>query len=154
MRFKESMVLLLWTGAILVAVVPWDLQNHTHWAKVCWIPFVTPPVKTSDIVANLLLYLPWGFCFARRRAAPVRIGWVVAYAAALSIATEATQLFSHTRFPSATDVTCNVAGAWLGAVIAAVIRRQAIASGHGGAVCFAEFETHRQATSLPCNGEH
>jgi VanZ family protein len=33
-----------------------------------------------------------------------------------SVATEATQLLSHGRFPSTTDVTCNVAGAWGGAV--------------------------------------
>jgi glycopeptide antibiotics resistance protein len=121
METRRSIVLLLWTGAIVLCVIPWDLQNHTHWAKVCWIPFVTPPVKASDIVANVLLYVPWGFSFVRRRAAPARLGWVIACAGALSIATEATQLFSHTRFPSATDVTCNVVGAWLGAAIASVI---------------------------------
>ena len=33
----------------------------------------------------------------------------------LALATEASQLFSHGRFPSVTDLTCNVLGAWLGA---------------------------------------
>jgi glycopeptide antibiotics resistance protein len=129
MGFKPSPALLFWTGVILLCVIPSDLQNHTHWAKVCWIPFVTPPVKMSDILANMLLYVPWGFCFARPSVPPGRSRVVIACAAALSVVTEATQLFSHTRFPSATDVTCNVAGAWLGAMMArARVRAPDVAS--------------------------
>jgi hypothetical protein len=44
---------------------PWgDLQNHTHWAKVGWIPFVSPPVRSFDVLQNLLLFAPFGFFVA------------------------------------------------------------------------------------------
>jgi VanZ like family len=93
--------LIVWTIFIGVCVVPWmDLQNHTHWSKVQWIPFVTPPVKL----------IRWA---GRKRSL-----LAVVAAAALSLATEWTQLYSHSRFPSLTDVTCNVIGAIVGVWIA------------------------------------
>ena len=111
--------LLAWTGLILLAVVPWaTFQNHSHWARVQWIPFVTPPVKLRDIVANVLLYCPFGWWAWRglRSSTVPRIVWL---AVALSVATEFSQVYSHGRFPSTTDLTCNVLGAWLGARAAA-----------------------------------
>ena len=108
----------LWTLIICGAVVPWsDLQNHTHWSKVQWIPFVTPPVKLVDIVLNVALYVPFGYWFTRW-AGRRRTGLAVASAGALSLATEWTQLYSHSRFPSLTDVTCNVLGAVVGVWLA------------------------------------
>ena len=111
--------LVLWTGLSLLAVLPWaSYQNHSHWQRVNWIPFVTPELKLRDVVVNLLLYAPWGYFCARSLRAAAAHMWVVALlAAALSITTEATQLYSHGRFPSATDVTCNVIGALAGAII-------------------------------------
>jgi hypothetical protein len=110
----------LWTGLIVLAVVPWtSYQNHAHWQRVAWIPFISPPVKLRDVGANLLMYAPWGFFAARSqpgRALPV--GIIVALGAALSLATEASQLYSHGRFPSATDVVCNVLGAFAGSMYA------------------------------------
>ncbi len=44
--------------------------------------------------------------------------WVVTAAAAVSIATEWVQLYSHMRFPMATDVACNVIGCWAGLTVA------------------------------------
>jgi VanZ family protein len=38
----------------------------------------------------------------------------VAAATGLSLVTEATQVYSHSRVPSMTDVVCNAAGAWVG----------------------------------------
>jgi glycopeptide antibiotics resistance protein len=110
--------LIAWTILIGVCVVPWmDLQNHTHWSKVQWIPFVTPPVKVVDIVVNVVLYLPFGYWFVRW-AGRRRSLLAVVSAASLSLATEWTQLYSHSRFPSLTDVTCNVIGAIVGVWIA------------------------------------
>lgn len=105
---------MLWTLVICACVIPWtDLQNHSHWARVQWIPFVTPPVKAVDIAVNVLLYMPFGYLFARwmGRCGVVR---VAACAGALSLFTEWTQLYSHSRFPSLTDTTCNVIGALIG----------------------------------------
>jgi glycopeptide antibiotics resistance protein len=106
----------VWTAIILAVTVPWtDLVGHTHWGKVQWIPFVTPPVKLLDIVVNLLLYVPFGYGLIR--ASPPRVrGWhVVAIAGSLSLAVEWSQLYSHSRFPSTQDLLCNVSGAWAGA---------------------------------------
>jgi glycopeptide antibiotics resistance protein len=106
--------LLVWILLICLAVVPWtDLQNHSHWARVQWIPFVTPPIKLADIIVNIVLYVPFGYWFVRWRGRR-RAGLAVASAAALSLVTEWTQLYSHSRFPSLTDVTCNVIGTLLG----------------------------------------
>ena len=105
--------------AAFAADWPWgDLQNHTHWDKVAWIPFVTPPVTPFDIVQNLLLFAPFG-CFVGLAAGRTR-GRALVRAGVLTLligfAGEASQLYSHTRFPSATDLLCNVVGAMLAAV--------------------------------------
>jgi VanZ family protein len=64
----------------------------------------------------VLLYVPWGYFWARQRPDPTqRVRAVVALAAALSIVTEISQVYAHGRFPSATDVTCNLVGAFIGA---------------------------------------
>ncbi len=120
--------LALWTGFIVLLVAPWTMyENHTHWQRVAWIPFVSPPIKIRDVAVNLLLYAPWGYFGARSlRSRPPSLlrsfgetgsPWiVVALAAVLSLATEASQLYSHGRFPSATDLTCNILGACAGAM--------------------------------------
>jgi glycopeptide antibiotics resistance protein len=103
---------------ICAAVVPWtDLQNHSHWSRVQWIPFVTPPVKLVDIVINVALYIPFGYWFVRW-AGRRRTALAVASAGALSVLTEWTQLYSHSRFPSFTDVTCNIIGTLVGVWVA------------------------------------
>lgn len=104
---------------VLRIVLPWhDLQDHAHWGKVQWIPFVSPPIKMIDIVGNVLLYMPFGYfggTTAGRRWSP----WMVlACAAALSLSTESVQLFSHRRYPSTTDVLCNVTGCLAGLCVA------------------------------------
>lgn len=106
--------LAIWTGIIFLLVVPWgSYQDHSHWARVQWIPFVTPPIKLRDIVANTLVYVPFGYWSMRLGERP-RAWRGVVLAFALSLATEFTQVYSHGRFPSTTDVVCNVFGAWLG----------------------------------------
>lgn len=106
----------LWSVIIVAATVPWtSFVGHTHWQKVQWIPFVTPPVKMLDILGNVLLYLPFGYGFVRAfppRISPLR---AAALAGTLSFAVEWSQLYSHSRFPSVQDVLCDVLGAWLGA---------------------------------------
>lgn len=112
---------------IALALVPWaDVQNHSHWANVRWVPFVTPPVRARDILGNLLLFAPLGVVLAR---AGLGIVWIGAVCAGLSVAGEWTQLYSHSRFPSAQDVVCNLAGglmtAWIVRGLAPAGRRPA-----------------------------
>ena len=105
----------IWTAVILAATIPWDFVGHTHWQKVQWVPFVTPPVKLIDIVVNILLYVPLGYGVIRAFASKARPWQVAALAGALSVTVEWTQLYSHSRFPSVQDVVCNMSGAWIGA---------------------------------------
>jgi VanZ family protein len=47
---------------------------------------------------------------------PRRVWIVVALAAMLSLVTETSQLYSHGRIPSGSDLTCNILGAFAGAM--------------------------------------
>jgi glycopeptide antibiotics resistance protein len=118
---------ILWMVVIVVCVFPWlSLRDHSHWDRVQWIPFGTAPIKARDVVANLLLYVPLGYWWMRLGGTPrawrgVLVGFL------LSVGTEIVQVYSHGRFPSATDVTCNTFGAWLGTGLAG--RRASRATG-------------------------
>jgi len=105
----------LWVGVIIFVVVPWyRVQDHSHWAGVQWVPFLTPPIRLRDMIANTLFYIPFGYLGVR--AIDRRVGRVVVLAGLLSLLTEFSQVFSHGRFPSSTDLVCNTLGAWAGAL--------------------------------------
>jgi len=81
-----------------------------------WLPFSTPPpLAAPDVLINVLLYVPFGYLYAssRRGRGPGFLRGVI-LALGLSIVTELTQVYSHARFPSATDVALNAAGASIG----------------------------------------
>jgi glycopeptide antibiotics resistance protein len=117
-RFRAPgarILLLLWIGVIAVIVIPWgSFQSHAHWNGIGWIPFLSPPFRVRDIVLNTLLYVPFGYWSVQQRGGS-GVWRACGYALALSVAMECTQVFSHRRFPSATDVTTNVLGALWGA---------------------------------------
>jgi glycopeptide antibiotics resistance protein len=112
----------LWVVVILIGVIPWrGWQGHEHWSRVTWIPFSTAitPLRPRDLVVNVLLYAPLGFFLARDHlTGRGRWALVIGLALALSVGTEVLQVYSHGRFPSATDVVMNVAGSALGAALA------------------------------------
>jgi hypothetical protein len=116
----------IWIAVIIVAVVPWyDFQSHSHWRRVGWVPFLSPPVRLRDILINTAMYVPFGlFFFTHDRANRLRTFLIVVAALTLSMTTEASQSYSHSRFPSATDVVANTSGAALGCAIAAGRRRR------------------------------
>ena len=113
------------TAIIAAIVFPWgSLQDHSHWAKIGWVPFVSPPIRRFDIVANTLLFAPLGAGAALAFRRPVATA--AGLALALSLSGEAVQIYTHSRFPSATDVVCNVAGAVVSAlVVGRTLRRSA-----------------------------
>lgn len=116
---RPRLALLLSTLLIIAAVVPWlTYTNHSHWGGVRWFPFVSAPQKIRDWAANVALYVPFGYSFARQRAGGGRLWRAIVYAGMLSTATECTQVFAHRRFPSTTDIACNVLGAVAGAKLA------------------------------------
>ena len=106
--------LILSSALVLIADYPWgDFRGHSHWTRVVWVPFVTRPIRVSDIVLNVLLCAPLGGFAGRLFRHPLLSAFGLSLL--LSLAGEWMQVYSHTRFPSMTDVTCNVAGAVLAA---------------------------------------
>src|SRR5687767_11782754 len=96
----RSRTLLLWTGAVVLVVVPWaSLQNHAHWHHIAWIPFVSGPIKAVDLVGNTLLYLPFAYSYARGRGRR-GVYQAITFGFLLSLLSELSQVFSHSRFPS------------------------------------------------------
>jgi glycopeptide antibiotics resistance protein len=116
----------VWTIVIVGAVVPWlGFQGHPHWDRIGWTPFGSPPLRARDMLANVALYIPLGLWHPRSLVAMRRdFLQAMAWALAVSAATEATQIFSHGRFPSMTDVVMNVVGAALGVFIALAVNRR------------------------------
>jgi hypothetical protein len=118
-RVPRRYRLTLWTLVIALCVVPWwGFQWHSHWSRVSWWPFVTGPLRFRDVAVNLLLYMPFGLFFVQgQHRSGSRVAAAVATGLLLSLTTELTQVYSHGRFPSATDVVMNgigvLAGAWM-----------------------------------------
>lgn len=86
-----------------------SLTAHSHWDKVGWVPFVSPPIKAHDLVGNVLLGVPAGLGLAASYAVRPSIAGVVV--GGVSLLCEWAQVYSHRRFPSATDLVCNIGGA-------------------------------------------
>jgi glycopeptide antibiotics resistance protein len=100
----------------LVIIVPWgDFQGHAHWDEVGWIPFVSWPVRNRDIVVNFLLCAPLGIASALYFRSRLLAAGLIAFV--VSLFGEWLQVYSHSRFPSATDLLCNVAGAVVAALV-------------------------------------
>ena len=110
------LVLILTAALTLAAVVPWgDFTGHTHWDEVGWIPFVSWAVRRWDITLNVLLFTPLGIVCAVIFRSGVLAAGTTAFG--VSLFGEWLQVYSHSRFPSATDLVCNVGGAVMAAVI-------------------------------------
>ena len=109
-----------WIVVVLAISFPWyGLVSSPQWNRVHPIPFTDPADRPRDFLANIMLFVPFGYSYGRRK--PV---WeAVAVAAAVSITAETTQLFSTTRFPSATDITAALVGAALGAIASSLMAR-------------------------------
>ena len=114
MSFVRRIPLWFWWAVVVWLVcLPWPGMTAHADRDVQLVPFASSADRPRDVVANLLLFVPFGYLFV---AAHPRRGYAVllAVAAAVSLVAEALQLFSATRFPSATDLLTNSAGALAG----------------------------------------
>lgn len=101
-----------WWGLWALIMLPWDAAaGNPRWDRVEWVPFEFGLLR--DAVLNFLFFVPFGMLAARGR----RVGRAAAAAAAVSVVTEITQLYSAARYPSATDIVVNVAGAAAGVLL-------------------------------------
>ena len=122
-REQWNALLVLWIIVImLLTSMPWrNYVGHSHWALVQWVPFYSYKLVVRDILGNIALFVPFGFClnygFLTRGYG--RASWVFVLCAAfvLSSAAELFQVFCHNRHPSATDVINNMMGAVLGGIL-------------------------------------
>jgi glycopeptide antibiotics resistance protein len=103
--------------ALILLATTWPLsefQNHTHWAQVEWVPF-TKYVRPFDILANVALFAPLGATVAWGSTSRRRVGAATLAALVLSLLIEWSQVYTHNRAATTTDVLTNTLGAWLGA---------------------------------------
>jgi len=122
-------------AAALAVDFPWTTwAGHSHWAKVGWIPFYSWPLSVPDIIQNILLFMPAGVCARLALGERARMRAVL-LALPVSVLGEWTQLYGHSRFPSATDVSCNVlgtlAGVWLAGTLGGSRGRGRLSAGRG-----------------------
>ena len=123
-RRRLRIGLLLSIAVVVVAAYPWgSIVWHAHWSNVGWVPFWSANVRLRDVVANLLLCAPIGVCAGLLYTRGILVAGAITLP--LSLGLETMQIYSHGRFPSATDVACNIAGA---VACAAMIRRFASSS--------------------------
>lgn len=112
--------------------IPFRLDPASVPAKLAqleWMPFERGVSNFSnlDVVANVLLFLPFGFLLlgaiapAPRQPRPFGIAFTGLAALVFAAALEIAQLFAADRVASAIDVEANVAGAVLGAALASLL---------------------------------
>lgn len=103
--------------ALVLLATTWpisDFQDHPHWFRVEWVPF-SSYLRPFDLVANVLLFVPFGAAWASGSSEPRRVRQAMYAGLALALAVELSQVYTHNRIATTTDVVTNTAGAWLGA---------------------------------------
>jgi VanZ family protein len=112
---------ILWLLGWAMFSVPWSsFTTRPRMEQINLVPFSN--ARRADQIRNFVYYLPAGALGIGIGLSPVT---VVTAAAGLSAVAEATQVFSAGRFPSATDLMLNTAGALVGAAIALAARARA-----------------------------
>jgi len=113
-----------WILVIAVASGPWfGVVSHPQWERVTWVPFQGAEDKPKDVLVNFLLFVPFGWSFAKSHRGMAAVGAAVAAAAIVSIAVETPQLFYRLRDPSATDVVMAMCGAGAGSLASQAFHR-------------------------------
>lgn len=114
---------LLWIPLVWLLSFPWiGFTLEPQWHRVHFVPLTDPGDKPRDMIANVLLFVPFGYSVARRRKPLEALRRAAALAAVVSISAEAMQLFSTERYPSATDVSAAILGSLAGALPSLYVR--------------------------------
>ncbi|MET0515167.1 MAG: VanZ family protein [Nitrospiraceae bacterium] len=121
---KRTHLWIAWTIFILmVGVLPLsNFVGHSHWQYIKWVPtqeqLESPPIVLdlfADVVANILLFVPFGFLYTiRLQGRKGSYAAVFVLALILSGGIELYQVYCHNRSTSLLDLIDNVAGALLG----------------------------------------
>jgi len=118
-------------GVLYASLMPYDLtatpeqvQIHLHDAFDYWPLNRDAHICLSDLISNILLYMPLGLLAALtwRRRSPVRACLLaLLLGTTLSVIVETSQLFSLTRTSSILDVEANALGTFIGAGAGSVV---------------------------------
>ena len=123
----------LWVAVIAVASGPWfGIIGHPQWDRLTLVPFTGSEDKPKDMAVNMLLFVPFGWSFAKSRGGRVSMAAAIGAAALVSIAVEIPQLFYKLRDPSATDVVMAVIGSAAGSLASQAFHRRDPCGAAGG----------------------
>ena len=123
----------LWVVVIAIVSGPWfGIVTHPQWDRLTLVPFSGSEDKPKDMAVNMLLFVPFGWSFAKSRGGRVSTAAVIGAAALVSIAVEIPQLFYKLRDPSATDVTMAITGAAIGSLASQAFHRRHMSGAAGG----------------------
>lgn len=121
-----------WILVVVIASGPWfGVVRQPQWNRVTWIPFRGAEDKPKDVVVNFLMWVPFGWSFAKSARRHLVLSTVAA-AAAVSMAVEVPQLFYRLRDPSATDVFMAMCGAAAGSFASQTFHRRHPGGPNGG----------------------
>ena len=109
-----------WIPVVLIASFPLGLTATPQWDRIHLVPLTDPADKLEDLAANILLFVPFGYSFARDRG----LAWLPLAAGLVSTVAELSQLFSTVRYPSGTDVFYAVVGALAGGLASLVLGKR------------------------------
>jgi VanZ family protein len=107
---------LWWIPLVWILSAPSSLTSAPQWDRVGWRPFVNAADQPHDLLLNTILFVPFGYSIAGSEPRRRRVALAMAVAGLVSLSAESLQLFSTTRYPSATDIVAALAGALAGAV--------------------------------------
>jgi len=113
-RVRRAPLWCWWIAVVWLVSFPWLGRAATpQWQRVHWMPFKDPADKVTDVLANMALFVPFGYSLAGRgrQSSVVRLCVITAL---VSAGGEALQLYSTDRYPSATDVSSAILGAAVG----------------------------------------
>ncbi|MBS0154014.1 MAG: VanZ family protein [Nitrospira sp.] len=119
----------IWFLVVVLAIAPFfplsSFAGHPHWNQIRWIPFQDFSLtwnKSIDVIGNTIWFMGFGYllhCQQHWDSGPRwTIARIIAIAGSISFSAELFQVFCHNRYPSMTDVACNVLGAGLGGYVA------------------------------------
>ncbi len=147
-RDRRILIFLCGIYALLIlysSLLPYDFQwgqenasGRLDSALDYW-PVGTIQPSRTDMISNVLAYLPLGFlavtagALGGRRRPGIAMLAVLPAALAVSLTVEALQLLSPSRVPSIADVAMNVGGAAIGGALAALFGRRLWLGLAGGA---------------------
>lgn len=115
----------LWVVVIAIVSGPWfGIVTHPQWNRVTLVPFHGSEDRPRDMAVNLLMFVPFGWSFAKSRGGRVTTLQAIAAGALVSVAVEIPQLFYKLRDPSATDVVMAIIGTATGSLASQAFHRR------------------------------